>query len=559
MLSAGNEGAAVRPDETGAFAPLREPAFRRIWFASLLSNLGQLIMGVGAAWEMTRLSSSPSMVALVQTASMLPLMLVALPAGAMADMYDRRKIALAGLTFAMLTGALLTSLSYYRLIDPVSLLALCFLIGTGVAVYVPAWQAAIGEQVSTRKLPAAVALGAMSYNVARSFGPAVGGLIVLALGARAAFAVNVVLYLPLWFMYFVWRRVMPPSRLPPERIDRAIVAGLRYARHSVPIRTVVGRSVAFGLAIASVYALTPLVAKELLGGNAGVYGILLGAFGIGSVIGATQVSRLRQGFSNETIMRAGSLTIALCLPVVGLSHSLVLTCAVIAVIGFCTMIAMSQLNVSVQLSAPRWVTARALSLYTSAITGGMAIGAWGWGVFATHWGVSAAFIASGLAMGATLLLGGIIPLPRKEREEDVALVDIGMIEDVALDLTLRSGPVVIEVEYDVDPDLARDFHAVMSRMGKMRTRIGGFEWSISRDIAHPERWIERYACPTWGDYLRMRDRYSQTDRTLQAEASRFHRSDDGPTIRRFLERPYGSVRWKAESHDPKVETIGVMT
>jgi MFS family permease len=269
----------------GAFAPLREKTFRTIWTASLFSNFGQLILGVGAAWEMTRLSDSPSMVALVQTAMMLPLMLVALPAGAIADMFDRRKIALAGLGFAIVSSALLTALAFMDLTTPWMLLGFCVLIGGGVALYSPSWQASIGEQVSPQRLPAAIALGTISYNIARSFGPALGGLVVLAFGAKAAFGINAFFYIPLWLAFFAWTRRHSPSRLPPERIDRAIVSGARYALHAPPVRTALVRALFFGLASATAAALAPLVAKDMLAGDAGVFGILLGATGIGAVLG----------------------------------------------------------------------------------------------------------------------------------------------------------------------------------------------------------------------------------------------------------------------------------
>ena len=205
---------------TGRFAPLREPTFRRIWTASLVANFGQLILGVGAAWEMTRLTSGAAgMVALVQTALMLPLVLVAVPAGAFADMFDRRRIAMAGLVFSIAAAVLLSALAFAELTTPWLILAFCVLIGAGVALYSPAWQASIGEQVGPEQVPAAVALGTISYNVARSFGPALGGLIVLAAGARTAFAVNAICYLPLLLAFMLWRRPFLPARLPPELSD----------------------------------------------------------------------------------------------------------------------------------------------------------------------------------------------------------------------------------------------------------------------------------------------------------------------------------------------------
>jgi MFS family permease len=552
MATSADMPAEARP---GAFAPLREKAFRTIWSASLFSNFGQLILGVGAAWEMTRLSSSPSMVALVQTALMLPLMIVALPAGAIADMFDRRKIALTGLGFAIAASTALTVLAFLGLTTPWVLLGCIVLVGAGVALYSPSWQASIGEQVSPQNLPQAIALGTISYNVARSFGPALGGLVVLAFGAKAAFGINTVFYVPLWLAFFAWTRRHSPSRLPPERIDRAIVSGARYALHSPSVRIVLIRALVFGLTTATASALAPLVAKDMPGGNAGIYGILLGATGVGAVLGALFVGELRHRLSTEAAVRLFAIGGGLSLLVIGFSQSLVLTCLAFFVMGACNILTVSLLNVAIQLSAPRWVTARALSLYSSALTAGIGIGAWAWGEVAASWGVGLAFVASGLAVMATALLGFVLRLP-DAAEVDTSTVDIGHEPEEALGLSLRSGPIVVEVEYDVDPGQAREFYSVMVHLQRARSRIGAFDWSLSRDIADPAIWVERYHCPTWGDYLRMRDRYTQAEFELQEMADSFNRSGHGHRVRRRLERPFGSVRWKADSPDPYRGTVG---
>ena len=552
MAQAGATGGTGR---TGAFAPLREPTFRRIWITSLFSNFGQLILGVGAAWEMTKLSDDPSMVALVQTALMIPLMLVAVPAGAVADMFDRRKIALTGLGFSAAAGAVLTALAFAGLTTPWLLLGFCVLIGAGVALYAPSWQASISEQVSEEHLPAAIGLGSISYNLARSFGPAIGGLIVVAFGAKAAFAINATFYIPLWIAFLLWQRRHTASRLPPERIDRAIVSGARYALHSPPIRTVLVRAFLFGLTTAAYVALGPLVARDLLHGNAATYGIMLGATGVGAVIGALMISDLRERLSGEAAVRIFAIGAGLALVVIGLSHNLLLTCAGFFVVGLCNMTTVSLLNVGVQLSSPRWVTARALSLYSSALTGGIAIGAWLWGEATASFGVSHAMILSAVAVIATTLVGFLIPL-QDDRDVDTESVGIANEVAVGMALTMRSGPIVVEVEYDVEPEQARKFYASAQKLQRIRKRNGGFEWSISRDIANPALWVERYHCPTWGDYLRMRDRYTQAELDLQVEVDSFNRSGQGMRVRRMLERPYGSVRWKAESPDPGIGPIG---
>jgi MFS family permease len=542
---------AQSPPRASAFAPLRERTFRAIWLTSVLSNFGQLIQGVGAAWEMTRLTTSPGMVALVQSALMLPLMLFSVPAGTIADTFDKRKIALIGLAIATVCAATLTTLSLLDLMTPWLLLAFTALIGTGVALYGPAWQSSIREQVKPEQLPAAIALGSVSYNIARSFGPALGGVIVLAFGATAAFGVNALLYIPLMIAFFLWRRPHIPGRLPPERIHRGVISGARYAMHSPPIRTVMLRGFLFGFASASVAALTPLIAREMLKGNAGTYGLLLGATGVGAVAGALLVSDVRERLKAETAARICAIAGGLAVIPVPFSHSVVLTALLLAVTGAASMLYIALLNVAVQLSSPRWVTARAIACFQSMLTGGIAIGAWMWGHITADWGLSAALIASGIALAFTPLVGVLFPMPRVS-ERDVEMIDIANEPEVALPITGRSGPIVIELDYRVDPAVARQFYDVMLKIQLARLRNGAFNWSISRDIADPELWTERYHCPTWADYLRLRSRVTQSDRDLQALADSFHKGGEQKRIRRRLERPFGSVRWSADTPDPKI-------
>ncbi|MBN8978834.1 MAG: MFS transporter, partial [Rhizobiales bacterium] len=266
------------PSSNGLAAPLRIKLFRRIWLASLLSNLGLMIQSVGAAWAMTQMTSAADKVALVQTALMMPIMLISMPAGAIADMYDRRKVGLVSLTIALIGATGLTVLTWSGHITPNLLLLFCFLIGSGMALFGPAWQASVAEQVPPETLPSAVALNGISYNIARSFGPAIGGIVVAAAGAVAAFAANALCYVPLLIVMFLWRRITEPSRLPREQLPRAMVSGFRYITNAPSIRVVLGRTLVTGIAGGSISALMPLVARDLLHGGAQTYGIMLGAF-----------------------------------------------------------------------------------------------------------------------------------------------------------------------------------------------------------------------------------------------------------------------------------------
>ncbi|QWG13449.1 MFS transporter [Bradyrhizobium sediminis] len=531
----------------GVAAPLRHAVFRRIWLASLLSNLGLLIQGVGAAWAMTQMTSSADKVALVQTALMLPIMLISMPAGAIADMYDRRVVALVSLSIALVGATALAAMAWLGLVTPNVLLLFCFIVGSGMALFGPAWQSSVSEQVPAENLPAAVALNGISYNIARSFGPAIGGVIVATAGAVAAFAVNAVLYLPLLIVLFLWRRVSEPSRLPRERLNRAMISGVRYIANSPSIRIVLVRTLVTGVIGGSVMALMPLIARDLLHGGAQTYGIMLGAFGMGAVIGALNIGELRKRMSGEAAIRACTLSMAGAITAVALSRQPVLTAVALVVAGAVWMAAVALFNIGVQLSAPRWVAGRSLAAFQASIAGGIAIGSWGWGHLTDLAGVETALLVSAAMMSVSPLLGLWLRMPPVgARNEDAeVLAD----PEVRLSLTGRSGPLVVEIEYRVAQDNARAFHNVMQEVQLSRQRNGAYGWSIARDIADPELWTERYHCPTWLDYLRQRSRSTQSERALHQQAMDFHLGPGPVRVRRMLERPFGSVRWKEDTPD----------
>ncbi|OCK58390.1 MFS transporter [Bradyrhizobium sp. LMTR 3] len=534
-------------------APLRYATFRRIWLASLLSNLGILIQFVGAAWAMTEMTSSADKVALVLTALMLPVMLIAIPAGAIADMYDRRIVTLIALSIAFCGAIALTVLDWLGLTTPNLLLLLCFTVGSGMALMGPAWQSTVSEQVPAEALPAAVALNGISYNIARSFGPAIGGIVVATAGAVAAFALNALLYLPLMVSLFLWRRVADPSRLPREQLSRAIISGVRYITNSPPIKIVMTRAMVTGVIGGSISALMPLVARDLLHGNARTYGILLGAFGLGAVVGALYVGEVRQRMSGEAAVRACTLSLGSATVAVALSREPVLTAAALVLAGAVWTMTMTLFNIGVQLSAPRWVAGRSLAAYQAAFSGGIAIGGWGWGRLTDAAGVELALLVSGAMMLLAPLLGLWLRMPRiNALGEDVELLAD---PEVRLPLTYRSGPLVVEIEYCVALENARAFHNLMQEVQLSRQRNGAYGWSIARDIANPELWTERYHCPTWLDYLRQRNRWTKAERALDREALAFHVGPEPVRIRRMLERPFGSVRWKEEVPDHAADEL----
>ncbi len=546
------------PPARGIFSPLRYPVFRRIWTASLLSNLGILILGVGAAWAMTKISSSTALVALVQTSLMLPIALVSTPAGAIADMFDRRVVGIVALSIALAGSIALSALAWVGVMTPTLLLVFCFVIGGGMALFGPAWQASVSEQVPAEALPSAVALNGISYNIARSFGPAIGGVIVASAGAVAAFAANALLYLPLLTVLFFWRRQKEPSRLPPERLARAVISGVRYVVHSPSIRIVLGRTLVTGIAGGSVSALMPIVARDLLHGGAQTYGVMLGAFGMGAVIGALNISTLRGRLGDEVSIRLCMIVMGVCVAIVAISRSPALSGSALVFAGAGWTASVTLFNVGVQLAAPRWVAGRALAAYQAAITGGIAFGSWMWGSVASVIGVEGALLISGATLFASPLLGLWMRMPTVTGPNELSL-DVLADPEVRLSLTPRSGPIVVEIEYRVDPARARLFYAVMQHVQLSRQRNGAYGWSFARDIADPELWTERFHCPTWHDYLRQRSRSTASERALHMRANEFHIGPEPIRIRRMLERPIGSVRWREDTPDRSTADVAPIT
>lgn len=522
--------------------------FRRIWTASLFANFGILIQGVGAAWAMTTMTDRADLVALVQSATMAPIMLGAIFAGAIADTYDRRKVALVAQYICFLGALGLSAVTWFGWLTPMLLLVFCFIVGSGTALYGPAWQASVSEQVPPHDLPAAIGLNSISYNIARSFGPAIGGFLVALFGVISAFIFSFISYVPLIFTMYFWRRRPEKSRLPPEGLTRAMISGIRYVFHSPQIRTVWIRTFLFGFTGSAASALMPLIARDMLGGEATMFGVMLGFFGIGAVAGALYMTRLRSWMSTHGAVTWSSVVMGLAVMAIGGSHSAILTGFLLFVAGACWMIAITQCNIAIQVVSPRWVGGRALAAYQVAITGGITLGGWGWGQVASDWGIALALVASGVTLVANLAAAFWLRMDDPGQQDDASREPLPDVE-VALNLVGRSGPIVLTIEYRVPVEQARDFYRVMQEPQLVRQRTGAYGWSISREISDPELWTERYHTPTWHDYLRQRDRLTPADRDIAHQAQDFHIGPEKPVLRRKLERPFGSVRWTEDTPD----------
>lgn len=533
-------GADTRPQRPGwrdtMLAPFRHRIFLLIWLASLVSNFGATIQSVGASWLMTTIAPSADMVALVQACTSLPIMLFSLPAGAAADIYDRRIVMLVAQGLMLFVSAGLAVTAGLGLMTPFLLLAFTFLIACGSAINGPAWQASVGDQVPRADLSAAVSLNALNFNIARTLGPAIGGLIVAAAGPRAAFLINALSYGTLIAVLLAWRPERPASDLPPERMRQAIVTGLRYARRSPPIRIVVARSVAFGFLGSAVWALLPLIARDLLGGGPLTYGLLLGALGAGAVLGALASARVRQFFPTETIVSGGSAVFGMASLVAAASPFLPLTMTALLAGGGAWVTVLSTFNVSVQLSIPRWVVGRAVAVYQTVTFGGMAVGSWLWGIVAHEAGLSVSLAAAGLGLGASLLLGAFVRLPNAG-SVDLEPSKVWPDPEVHMPIEPSSGPIVVTVEYRVPVARQAAFADLMlGEIRRMRERDGAQRWGLLQDLSDPEIFFERFQNPTWLDHLRLHGRVTATDLSLQARALAFHEGPAAPSIRHFASR-----------------------
>lgn len=543
-----------------AASPWASPIFRSIWVANLASNFGGLIQTVGAAWMMTAMGASSQLIALVQTATTLPIMLLSLLAGGVADNYDRRVVMLVAQVFMLAVSTALAICAATGWLTPWLLLGFTFLIGCGTALKNPAWQASVGDMVPRAALPAAVSMNSMGFNIARSLGPAIGGVIVAAVGAAFAFAVNAVSYIGLIAVLARWKPPAAPRLLPPERLDIAVEAGLRYVAMSPNLRVVLLRSATFGIGASAIPALMPLIARDLVDGGALVFGLLLGAFGLGAVIGAFGRNRLRARMSNEALVRASGLALAVGAGVAAVSPFTALTLGALALAGAGWVLGLSTFNVAVQMASPRWVVARTLSIYQMAVFGGMAAGSALFGWLTDVHGVAVALLLAAGAQLAAAALGYVLSLPDTETL-DLDPLDRFREPETAVSIEPRSGPIVVTAEYRIPDDRILAFLTAMSERRRIRRRDGAHGWRLLRDLGEADLWIERYHVATWVDYVRHNTRRTRAD--LANIDLLLSLQDDRTPIRvhRMIERQTGALPWartadprELPNHDPTANT-----
>lgn len=516
----------------GSFAPLRIPVFAVLWGATVMGNIGSFMRDVASAWLITDLSPSPTAVALIQTAATLPVFLLAIPAGVLSDILDRRRFLI--FVQLMLAGVSLTLLVLSRTgaLTVEYLIALTFIGGIGAALMGPTWQSIVPELVPREQLRNAVALNSLGVNIARAIGPATGGLILASFGAAVTYGADVLSYVFVIAALLWWRRPAASSDALSENFLGAFRAGLRYARASRELHVVLLRAAVFFLFASAAWALLPLVARQMLGGSAGFYGVLMGAVGAGAIAGALLLPTLRARLGADGLVLAASLITVVVLGALVFAPPRWLAVVLMLLLGTGWIVALTTLNGVAQAVLPNWVRGRGLAVYLMVFNGAMAAGSLAWGLTAQAVGVPTALVISAAGLAVLALLFHRVRLPAGEANLQPSnhWPEPLLAQPVAHD----RGPVMVQIDYRVRAEDRPAFIAAMHKLSAERRRDGAYAWGLQEHTSEPERIMEWFLVESWAEHLRQHHRVSHADADLQGEVLRYHQGPQPPAVHHFL-------------------------
>ena len=500
-----------------------------LWIASIASNIGSWMHEVGAGWLMTSLAPTPLMVALVQAATTAPVFLLVLPAGALADIVDRRRYLVASQVWMMLVATTLGVLTLFGLTTPLILLLLTFALGIGTAMMMPAWGAITPELVQRNELQAAIGLNTMGMNVARAIGPAIAGLVVAMAGTGMLFILNALSFLAVIAALMSWDRPLHVSDLPAERLAGAVRAGLRYARHSPELKTVLVRGVAFFVFASAPWALLPLIVRQELQSGPGTYGLFMACLGVGAIAGALVLPRVHARIARDKLVASATVCYALATLAIAHSGNVYAAGAAMLLTGAAWICVVSSLMTAAQAALPAWVRARGLALFWVVFMGGMTGGSVLWGQTASWFGIPMALT---LAAGGAVV--GMIASRRfgiGEHETDDLSPSLSWPTPITDDaFEVDRGPVMVTVEYLIDPVQIEAFTRAMEDMRRLRRRDGAFMWELFDDIENPARKVECFMVESWAEHLRQHQRVTVADRDLIATVRAFHLGNASPKV-----------------------------
>ena len=513
------------------WTPLRIPVFRNLFIADLVSDTGTFMQSVGAAWLMVSLGASTTLVALTQTASSLPFFLFALPAGAIGDIVDRRKLILYCEYWMVAVASLLAIATIAGVMSPWLLLGLTFALSAGDAIETPTWRAVLPELVGKKDLAAASALNGIEFNFARAVGPALAGALIAVAGVGAAFVVNVISFIGVIGVIVRWKRPARRSLTPRETLGGATIAAVRYVRYSPTLRLVMLRAGITMFAGSGLLALLPSVARTM-SANAGVFGILLGCFGAGAVLGGVSMQAVRRRWSLEGAAEIAIVILGAAITAAATVGGVLALSLVMVLAGAGWLIFISLVSALVQTLSPDWARARVLAVFILIFQGGLAAGSATWGAVATRTGLARALLLAGLSTLATVVLGRIARLPETTR--DLTPWNHWRMPDVVHDASaLEQGPVLVTVRYRVRQQQAEGFLRAMHKYGRIRRRDGASWWGIFRDVEQADVYLETFLVASWAEHVRQHDRFTSADREIEAQVR--ERVEEEPDVRHFID------------------------
>jgi len=516
----------------GALAPFRHPAYAVMWSATLVANIGVWMYAAAAGWLMTELTTDPLLVSLVQVAATLPMFLLALPAGALADIVDKRLLLIIVESAIVLLAGLFAALVWLEMVTPARLLVLTFLVEAGAAFAYPAWQSVVPQLVPRADLPLAVAANSVGINASRAIGPALGGALTVGIGLSAPFWLNAFANLSVIGALLWWRPAAKRgARLPAERFVGALRSGLRYARNSSALRATLRRAAGFFIFASAYWALLPLVARTQIGGGPALYGILLGAVGAGAIGGALVLPWLRARLGSDGTVSTAAAGTALALVLFGVAREPWSALAASLIAGVSWIAAVANLNVSAQFALPEWVRGRGLALYVTVFFGAMTLGAGLWGQVAALAGVPGALFSA--AAGALVA----IALTRRWKLQTAAGADLTPSMHwpapvVSGEVEHDAGPVMVTIEYQVDAKNRGEFLDAVELLSRARRRDGAYAWGVFEDVARPGRFLETFVVESWLEHLRQHERATNADRVLEEGLRRL--SSTAPVITHLI-------------------------
>jgi MFS family permease len=517
------------------WAVLNNRAFRALWIASLVSGIGTTMHDTAAVWTLTTSGASPTLITLMQTMASLPLFLFALPAGALADIFDKRMTVVVSLIGQLIVAMTVSALALAGRADATVLLATAFLLGLGVSVSGPAWQALMAEVTTREEMSAAVSLGSVGVNVARAIGPAVGGLLVAAAGPGWVFAANGLTFVGL-IAVLLRLRVKPRPVAQPEGFVSAVSAALRYAGHSAPMQAVLARNLAYVFCAVMISSLLPILAKAR-GMDGAAFGWLLGTYGLGGVTNALFIlPRLRQRCSPDQLLAASGVSALVAALVLALVPLKVALFGALFVAGSAWIAAVSTLNIAAQAAFPSWLRARASALYLIAMQGALAVGAFVAGQVVEHVGLNPALLIAASGMGLGLLLVWPFPL---QQVSGLNLDPSHHWPEHHLTVTPQpcDGPVRVVIEYRVAPENRTTFTCRMAEVREIRLRDGAYRWSLSQDLNEPELFRETMVIHSWAEHLRQHERATKSDELIEVSVESLHIGPGAPKVSHQLVLP----------------------